>query len=39
MSDADPRDEIRAAITFYEDRGWDWLPLVEYILWRERGSR
>lgn len=31
VGDVDARDEIRAAIIFYEKRGWCWLNVVAFI--------
>lgn len=28
---SDPREDIKAAIEFYEARGWDWLMVVSYL--------
>jgi hypothetical protein len=32
------QDEIKAAIRFYERRGWDWLPLVAYLSAKASGN-
>lgn len=30
------REEVRAVMAFYEERGWDWRLVVEFTLWRWR---
>ena len=30
--------DIKAAIAFYEKRGWDWLPLIAYLSAKAFGS-
>lgn len=30
------RDEIRLAILFYESRGWDWIDVVDFLIFRWR---
>lgn len=32
-----PHEEIKAAIAFYEARGWDWLPVVAFLSARATG--
>lgn len=34
MSREEVRAEVLAAILFYEEQGWDWLDLVEFLCWR-----
>jgi hypothetical protein len=32
------RQEIIEAIIFYRSRGWDWLPLVSYLVAKANGE-
>jgi hypothetical protein len=32
VSKSEIKKEIVAAIIFYEGRGWDWLPLVSFLI-------
>ena len=32
------RDEITQAIIFYNGRGWNWLPLVSYLIAKANGE-
>lgn len=38
MSPEEVRNEIRTVILFYEYRGWDWLDVIHFLLWRHRGE-
>lgn len=31
MNDAEAREEIRAAIVYYDEHGWCWLSVVTFI--------
>lgn len=34
MDDKQLQNEIRYIILFYESRGWDWLDVVHFLLWK-----
>lgn len=37
--DEETREEVKELIKFYDKKGWDWLQIVEFILYQARRKK